>query len=246
METYFNIRYEFDRSLVHALIDNRLKQPGSEYVCVADGNILVRVYQSEEYKNVVNSAMFAICDGHWATVYLRWIYGIKRDSYCGSEIFEDLLKKRRYSMAFVGGSSEALSGLQNYVNQNYPNQKYCFHELPFMKVEDFNYKDIGEAVNKMDCDIVWIGLGAPKQEIFMNRLRPFLRRGIMIGVGAVFNFYGNDDVKRAPLWVRKVHLEFLHRIFAQPQRQLPKMTNYLKIVPKVILQEYKNKNKNSK
>lgn len=116
----------------------------------------------------------------------------------------------------------------------------CFFRIAFCKVDDFNYSDIAQKLNN-EYDIIWVGLGAPKQEIFMNHLRKHLNHGIMIGVGAVFNFYGNTDVKRAPKWMRNLHLEFLHRIFAQPKRQIPKLKNYLRTIPKVVIDELKHK-----
>ena len=62
-------------------------------------------------------------------------------------------------------------------------------------------------------DIIWVALGAPKQEIFMNRLKPHLKKGVAIAIGAAFNFYSGmaDAPQRCPEWMRKCHLEFVHR-----------------------------------
>lgn len=243
MEPFFNINFEFDKGRVYESIDKALLNNESTYICVADGNILANVHQSEDYKKIVNSGLFSICDGHWTTIYLRWIYGIKRDSYCGSEIFIDLLKKNKYSMVFLGGSQEALKGIERFVQTNYTNHNYYFADLPFKSVDEFDYKEIGEKLNQYGADIIWVGLGAPKQEIFMNRLRPYLNQGVMIGVGAVFNFYGSQNVNRAPSAIRALHLEWLYRVTMEPKRQFPKFKNYLKTIPQILIEEIKNKNK---
>lgn len=241
IERFFNINFEFDKDKVFESIDQALDKDKPTYICVADGNILVNVHQSQDYRDVINSGLLSICDGHWTTIYLRWIYGIKRDSYCGSEIFIDLLKKNKYSMAFVGGSNEALNGIKSFVDGHYPDNKYTFVELPFKSVDEFDYKSIGETLNKDKYDIIWVGLGAPKQELFMNKLRPYLNRGVMIGVGAVFNFYGSDNINRAPRVIRSLHLEWLYRVITEPKRQFPKFSNYLQSIPKVLREEINHK-----
>lgn len=243
METYFNIRYEFDKAQVHTQIDTRLRLPGSDYICVADGNITANVHNSEEYREIVNYGMFSISDGSWTPILIKLIYGIKRDSYSGSQLFHDIVKSKKYSIAFLGGSKEALDGLKTYVSSmEYPMDKTLFMELPFCKPTEFDFKGIAEEL-KDRFDIIFVGLGAPKQEIFMRNLKKFLKHGIMIGVGAVFNFYGGSNVSRAPKWMRNLHLEFLHRLFSEPKKQMPKFTNYLKTIPKIVFQEVKLKNK---
>lgn len=242
METYFNIRYEFDKDQVYSQIDKRLSQSGSDYICVADGNITANVHNVNEYRDIVNSGIFSICDGSWTPILLKIIYGIKRDSYSGSQIFHDIINSRKYSIAFLGGSKEALIGLKDYISSlGYQMDKTFFMDLPFCKPNEFDFKSIAEEL-KDKFDIIFIGLGAPKQEIFMHHLKPYLKHGVMIGVGAVFNFYGGSSVNRAPKWMRNLHLEFLHRLFSEPQKQLPKFTNYLRTIAKVIYQEFKLKN----
>ena len=121
-----------------------------------------------------------------------------------------------------------------------------FSELPFRKVEDFDYKSIAENINNDNPDIIWVSLGAPKQEFFMANLLPYLNRGVMFGVGAVFNFNaGTGHVKRAPLWMRRLKLEWLYRAFEEPQKNIPRYWNFIKILPSLIISE-KKKVKNDK
>ena len=54
----------------------------------------------------------------------------------------------------------------------------------------------------------------------MDRLKPHLKRGVMIAVGAVFKFYSGVEARRAPKWIIKWHLEFVYRIFREPKKQL--------------------------
>ena len=86
-----------------------------------------------------------------------------------------------------------------------------------MSVEEFDYANIAKEIETDEADIIWIALGAPKQEYFMDRLKPHLKRGVMIAVGAVFKFYSGVEARRAPKWIIKWHLEFVYRIFREPR-----------------------------
>ena len=93
------------------------------------------------------------------------------------------------------------------------------------------------SLNSTEPDIVWIGLGAPKQEFFAARLTPLLHRGVVIPVGAVFNFRAGLGIKRAPEWMVRTHLEFLYRIFSEPRKQLRRVGQILRWTPAILREE---------
>lgn len=242
METYFNIRYEFNRQRVHELIDEQLAKTEPGYICVADGVILNIANRNPQYLDVVNGSMFSICDSSYVPIYLKWIYGIKREQYCGSQIFMDIIKMKKYRMFFMGTSTQTLTTLKtNLTKWDSRIADMMFYELPFRAVEDFDYKAIAEEVNADGADVIWIALGAPKQEIFMSKLKPYLNRGVMIAVGAAFKFYSGLDEKRAPQWMVKHHLEFVYRIFSDPQKQLRRCAWIVITLPKLLFGEWKRK-----
>lgn len=240
MTQYFNINYEFDKPTVWKKIDEQLQKDGARYICVADGNILQMVHKDLEYRKVVNGSLFTICDSSWATVILKKIYGTQYQPYCGSQIFEDLTKKKQYRQFFIGTSENVLEGLKTELSKkDSAVSGMSFFAPPFCKVEEFDYQNIAEMINHDSPDIVWIALGAPKQEIFMYRLQPLLKRGVMIGVGAVFNFHSGleNAPKRAPKWMTKLRLEFLYRLFTEPKKQLKRCKDFLFTLPKIYKEE---------
>lgn len=240
MKEYFNIRYEFDRDEVHRLIDERLARPGSDYVCVADGVILEHANTDADYNRVVNGGMFSICDSSYVPLYIRWIYGIRYPQYCGAQIFRNLVSARKHRMIFLGAQRQVLDSLQrNLAGMNPDVAGMKFVELPFCSVEEFDYAGIARMIEDDGADIVWVALGAPKQEIFMSMLKPHLRRGVMIAVGAAFKFYSGVSEKRAPAWMVKAHLEFVYRIGQEPKKQLRRCGRILTVLPKLFLQERK-------
>lgn len=245
MKSYFNIRYEMDRGRVHNAIAEQLTKPGSDYICVADGTILTVVNKDKDYREVVNGGMFSICDSSYVPLYIKWLYGERYGQYCGSEIFKDIVSGGKYRMIFLGTQQNILDGLKaNLAKLNPEVANMTFSELPFRKVDEFDYEGIAEMIEKDGAEIIWIALGAPKQEIFMSRLKPHLKHGVMIAVGAAFKFYSGVSSNRAPRWMVRHHLEFVHRIFKEPKKQLKRCSMIVFTLPKLLWQERKRKKDN--
>jgi N-acetylglucosaminyldiphosphoundecaprenol N-acetyl-beta-D-mannosaminyltransferase len=178
-----------------------------------------------------------------ASLYLKWIYGLHVEQYCGTDLFRDIIGLRRYRMAFLGGSQETLDALKKkLVEEGTDDTDMLFMELPFRAVEDFDYKDIANQVNAFGADIIWVSLGAPKQEQFMSRLTPHLMRGVAIAVGAAFKFYSGVGERRAPQWMLDMHLEFVYRLLSSPRKQLRRCAGIVSTLPKLLWQEWRRKN----
>ena len=242
MDYYFNIRYEFARPRVHQAIAERLKRSGSDYICVADGVILNTANRQKHYLDVVNGGMFSICDSSYVPLYIRWIHGQEYGQYCGSEIFMDIVASRRYRMIFLGTQQNILDGLKKNLTAINPDVAGMqFVELPFCKVEDFDYASIARMVEADGADIVWVALGAPKQEYFMSHLKPRLNHGVMIAVGAAFKFFSGVDTVRAPQWMVRNHLEFIHRLGKEPRKQFGRCFDIVRTLPGLLYGEWQRK-----
>ena len=244
MEKYFDIRYKFNVPSVHETIDEHISNGKAGYICVADGNILTMVHNDENYRSVIDESIFSICDSSWVPKFVKWIYGYDRNHYCGSDIFIDIVRSRKYRMMFLGTKQNVLNALQqNLAKENPDVADMTFKELPFCSVDEFDYENIAKEIELDGADIVWVALGAPKQEIFMNRLKPHLKQGVMIAIGAAFNFYSglSDAPQRCPAWMRKMHLEFVHRIFKEPKKQIRRCWGIITTLPRIFNKERRRK-----
>lgn len=243
MDRYFDISYELDPAAALRRIDLQVLSGEPGYVCVADGNILQMVHRDTAYREVVDGAMFSICDSSWVPLFLHRLYGTDVPQYCGSDIFADITAMRRYRQCFLGTSQATLGSLRTKLARVDPEiAGMTFRELPFCSVDCFDYAAIAAEVNADGADIVWVALGAPKQEIFMSRLKPLLKRGVMVGVGAVFNFRAGTGERRAPQWMIRSHLEFMYRIFQNPGKQLRRCWKIVSAYPAIYIREKRRKN----
>lgn len=242
MTKYFNINYEFDKAQIYSRIDECIRCGKSDYVCVADGVVLNIANRKSDYLKVINGGMFSICDSSYVPLYIYWIYGKHYEQYCGSQIFMDIIRSRKYRMIFMGTSQSTLNGLQhNLIKENPDIVDMLFWELPYKSVDDFDYKNIAKKIETDGSEIIWVALGAPKQEIFMSKLKPYLKRGVMIAVGAAFKFYSGVEEKRAPQWMVKHHMEFIYRIFNEPKKQLRRCAWIVATLPKLLFEEWRRK-----
>ena len=236
---YFNVRLEFDKEKLDKTIFNAIETGKVGYVCSVESNNLTVANNNPDFLKVLNGALVNNCDGSVLAKILGKIHHEPLDSYIGADIFIKYVKMCKFRQFFLGNTPEVLEGLRNNLSKIDPKIKDMrFDTLPFRRVDEFDYEGIAEMINDDNPDIIWVSLGAPKQEMFMNRLQPFLKRGIMFGFGAIFNFNaGVGDVKRAPQWMLNLRLEWLHRAFEQPQKNIPRYWNFIKTLPRLIKEE---------
>lgn len=244
MPTYFNIRYEFNRDAVHEAIEKRLQEPGADYICVSDGVIVNNANRFPEYRKVINGGMFSICDSSFIPIYLKKLYGLSYEQYCGSSILRDIVKMAKYRMIFLGANQKTLDDMKIKLRELNPDvENMKFVELPYCKATNFDYPAIAEMVNEDRPDIIFIALGAPKQEFFMSFLKPHLKHGVMIAVGAAFNFMAGKELKRAPEWMIKNHLEFVYRLGQEPKKQSKRCFDIIRTLPGLLYDEWRRSKK---
>ena len=197
-------------------------------------------------KKVLDKADIVTCDSGWVPLFLKLIYGINREQLSGSELFSSVLHTKKYKMMFLGTSNSILKPLRENISKIDPKiLDMPFLSLPFRNVEDFDYKEIANSINEENPDIIWVALGMPKQEIFIYNLNPYLNRGVCIGIGAAFKFFsGLSGHRRAPQWMIKCKIEWIHRIFSEPKKQIGRCWLIFKTVPRLLYQEYRKKRKN--
>ena len=239
MEKYFNVNLEFDKDALDKTIFDAIADGTPGYVCSVESNNLTVANTRPDFLEVLNGALVNNCDGSVLAKILGRIHKRPLESYIGADIFIKYVEMRRFRQYFLGNTEEVLAGLKENLSRIDPAiAGMRFETLPFRKVDEFDYQAIADAINADNPDIIWVSLGAPKQEEFMSRLKPYLKRGVMFGFGAIFNFNaGVGKVKRAPKWMLRMRLEWLYRAFNEPKKNVPRYWNFIKILPRLVREE---------
>lgn len=238
-KTYFNVKIEFDKDKLDRTIFKAIEDGTVGYSCSVESNNLTVANKNPEFLKVLNGALVNNCDGSVLAKILGMIHHEPLDSYIGADIFIKYVRMCKFKQFFLGNTPEVLAGLKENLSKIDPKiSDMRFETLPFRKVDEFDYQGIADMINAENPDIIWVSLGAPKQEMFMARLQPYLKRGVMFGYGAIFNFNaGVGEVKRAPQWMLNLRLEWLHRALEQPKKNIPRYWNFVKILPRLIMEE---------
>jgi len=246
MENYFGINYCFDKRLIHSKLDELALSSQKGYICVADGVTLSLSSRSPELREVLADSSLTICDSGWVPLYLKMIYGIKKEQYSGAEFLEYIVSQKRYRLMFLGSDQETLNGLKKKLSEKDETlASVPFLTLPFCAVSDFDYRNIAAIIKEESPDIVFVSLGMPKQEFFMYNLIPFVEKGVLIGVGAAFKFHsGLSKQKRAPNWMIKAKMEWIFRIFSEPRKQIKRCLLIIVTMPGLFLKELKKSKEN--
>lgn len=249
MKEYFQIKLEFDREIINETINQIIHSHQKGYVCVVDGNVLATSYKNPFYKSIINNSLVNICDGSSISRFAGIIHKKKFSTYTGPELFSHLTRKP-YMQLFLGNTTDVHSLLLNkFHSESIETTKMFFEALPFKNVEEFDYENIADTINNISPDIVWVSLGAPKQEVFINKLFPFVKGGVLIAIGAAFNLYISDNkYRRAPKLLLKLKMEWLYRSIKDPERIGKRALNYALLLPRILFEEIKivHFSKNSK
>ena len=203
-----------------ALMESQLENWRGEYVCVANVHTTVTASEDEAYLKVQNGAVMVLPDGGPLSAYSRRHDFEEARRVTGPDLMLRLLEispARGYRHFFYGSTEETLERMRKRLTVDYPGLQVCgMISPPFRALSPEEDAAIVEQINETKPDFVWVGLGAPKQEIWMNQHQGRVS-GLMIGVGAGFDYYAGN-IKRAPMWMQKCSLEWLYRLMQDPKR----------------------------
>jgi N-acetylglucosaminyldiphosphoundecaprenol N-acetyl-beta-D-mannosaminyltransferase len=207
------------KSFVEAIIEvSKLKE--SSYVCVANAHMTIEAYWDPHFAHVVNSADFVTPDGMPLVKALKLLYGIKQDRIAGMDLMPDLLieaEKNELGVYFYGGSDEMLSKTKEYLEINYPKLKnHYFYSPPFRPLTIEEEQDVVNMINESAAHIVFVALGCPKQEKWMSSMKGKVN-ACMLGIGGALPVMIGMQ-KRAPMWMQKLSLEWVFRLYQEPKR----------------------------
>ena len=199
-------------------IENNLEELRGKYICVSNVHTTVMAHDNPAYRNVQNSAAIALPDGKPLSVVSRKRGYTEAERVTGPDLMGELFARENgLKHFFYGDKEETLQILQQKLKEKYPDIQIAgMISPPFRSLSQEEEKAYIQQINDSGADIVWIGLGAPKQENWMYEHQGMFP-GKMIGVGAGFSYHAGL-LKRAPEWMQRMSLEWLYRLMQDPIR----------------------------
>ena len=233
----FNIHIEFDSNVFCKTVEEFISNRQKAYVCVVDGNVITMAQKDLRYREIVNGANINTCDGSSISMMANSLYGTHYSAFNGPELFEYYIE-RPYRHVLVGNTQKKVEQIKAKVAEKGLPVDLQHVDVPFVAVEDFDYPAIAKQINALNPDIVWVSLGAPKQETFIHNIFPYIQRGVLFGIGAAFNFY-TGDLNNNKKEIHGLRFIWLERLFKEPKKQLKRLAGFLSVLPKMYWEERK-------
>lgn len=221
LKTNINVT-DMDKTI--AYITDNLEELRGDYICVSNVHTTVMAFRDESYRKVQNSGAMALPDGQPLSIVSRRRGYSEAQRVPGPDLMPAILhlsEKKGYRHYFYGSTPETLEKLRKVLLDRFPKlQIVGMYAPPFRPLTEEEDQEAVRQINESGADFVWVALGAPKQEKWMYEHRDRVN-GLMIGVGAAFDFIAGT-VRRAPMWMQKLCLEWVYRICQDPKRMFPR------------------------
>lgn len=231
----FNIHIEFDSEVFKSTVEKKIQEKKKAYVCVVDANVITIAQKDLKYREIVKNATINTCDGSSIAKMVNKIYGTNYHAYNGPELFEYYIE-RPYKHLLIGNTKAKVEQIKAFVKGKGIDVDLQHLDVPFVPVDQFDYEGIAKQINEINPDIVWVSLGAPKQETFISNIFPYVNQGVLFGIGAAFNFY-TGDLHNNKKEIGGLRFIWLERIFKEPKKQLKRVGGYLMMVPQMYFEE---------
>lgn len=191
------------------------------YICVTSVNSIIECLRHEKIWRIYNLASLVVPDG----MPLVWLSRFKGQPNTERIYGPDLMlamcevsQTTGFRHFFYGSNPHTLTRLQNNLKQRFPKMQIAgAYAPPFRPLTAEEDENVITMINQVNPDIVWVGLGMPKQEIWMAGQRARLTAPILIGVGAAFDFHAGTK-PQAPRWMQRSGLEWFFRLITEPRR----------------------------
>ncbi len=222
--------YERTMNWIDARVNDRQR------VCVSPATVhlVMRANEEKDTRDSVLACSLIVPDGqplvwamHWLGHDAERVYGpdlmaryCERAAACGTRMY-----------LYGGRNQGALVQLALNLRRRYPGIKIVGgYSPPYRELSDDEERDVLAEINRSGADVVWVGVGQPKQEQWMARMREGLDAPVLIGVGAAFDFHAGL-IPQAPDSMQRLGLEWAFRLALEPRRL---WRRYLRYNPRFI------------
>jgi N-acetylglucosaminyldiphosphoundecaprenol N-acetyl-beta-D-mannosaminyltransferase len=220
------------------MVANSIPEGNGAYFCFANIHVVMECNRKRDYKNIINGAAGNFPDGMGVAWVLKFLGSKFKDRVRGADFMLKLCEhasKNNLKVFFYGNTEETLEALKKKLQGMFPSLQIAGSISPpfrpLTKEEDEAYV---KQINDSGADILFVSLGAPKQEQWMAEHKGKIKP-VQLGVGAAFSFI-TGKVKEAPKWMQKSGLEWLFRLPQQPKKTITRMSLVPEFLVRTLIQ----------
>ncbi|WP_226085931.1 WecB/TagA/CpsF family glycosyltransferase [Mesobacillus sp. S13] len=225
------------RGEILSQVEGSIDSNGKMFVVTANPEIVMHAKDHPDYMRTVSNADMVIADGIGVIIGSKILNTPLPERVAGFDLLTELLKRgneKNWRVFFLGAKDEVLQEAVGNVKKDYPNLVIAGSHHGYFKDDDTKVADL---VREAQADMVFVALGFPRQEKWIEAYMPSFDKGLFMGVGGSFDVLAGH-VQRAPEIWQKLNLEWLYRLLKQPSRWKRMLT-----LPMFILEVVKEKNR---
>lgn len=189
------------------------------YVCFSNVHTVVTALSDRRLCEITNSSVLSMPDGRPLSLIANYRGLTDVGQVAGPDFLPYFLANAKDVRHFFYGSTpETLKRLIENLRRHFPHAIIVgSYSPPFRELVDDEIHGILTLIQRARPDVIWVGLGAPKQEYWMANHWAALKPAILMGVGAAFDFHAGR-VARVPNWMKRLSLEWIFRLYQEPRR----------------------------
>jgi N-acetylglucosaminyldiphosphoundecaprenol N-acetyl-beta-D-mannosaminyltransferase len=199
---------------------NQLQQRRGVHVVTLNAEMAMQAEQNDALADVIRQAELVIPDGSGVVLYLRWLKKQVVKRCPGIELAETLLRQAaqvnpNWSVFFYGAAPGVSQAAASALQQQIPQLNVAGAVHGFLSPAEQH--DLKQTLQRRQPAIILVGLGVPRQELWIAENRYLCPQSVWIGVGGSFDIWAGTKT-RAPSWLRNHHLEWVYRLYQEPWR----------------------------
>ena len=203
-------------------VDSLIQAGGNHYVVTPNSDIVVKMQDDTELKEICDKADLILTDGQIVVKLSRYLGNPIKERVCMTDFVWDVFDlaiKKDYKVFLFGGKEDVLFKATENIKKRLPELNIVDSYSPpfgFEKNEEM-LEEANRRIKASDADILIVFLGCPKQEKFIYQNKDKYQVPISITMGGCVDFIAGK-VKRAPLWMQNIGLEWFYRFLQEPKR----------------------------
>ena len=189
------------------------------FACMANVHVLVSACHDEHLRRALGTAYAVFPDGE-PVAWVQRRAGHVSSRIAGPDLMPYVIERGQELMLrhfLFGSTNEVLRRLQQNIESRYPNARIAGAYSPSREEIEEEGSTLSDRIKPYEAHVIWCAFGAPRQELWMSKHASKLSPSVLVGVGAAFDFLAESKV-RAPIWMQRAGLEWLHRLGQEPSR----------------------------
>jgi N-acetylglucosaminyldiphosphoundecaprenol N-acetyl-beta-D-mannosaminyltransferase len=205
-----------------AAVDELIQDGKNHYVVTPNTDIIVKMQDDAELKNICDNADLILTDGQIVVNISKYLGNPIKERVCMTDFVWDVFDlaiEKKYSVFLFGGKQEILNKATENIQSRLPELNIIGTYSPPLGFEtnEEQLQIANEKIHLANPDILIVFLGCPKQEKFIYKNKDVYNVPLSITMGGCVDFIAGN-VKRAPLWMQQVGLEWFFRFLQEPKR----------------------------